>query len=274
MRGRNPDWAETAVRDAASLSAKAALEKGVIDIMARDSEDLLAQLHGRSVKVGARDVRIDTVGMTLREVEPNWRTKLLVAITDPNIALILMMVGLYGLLFEFMNPGALYPGTIGAICLLVGLYALSALPVNYAGVGLIVFGIALIAAEAFSPSFGILGIGGVIALVLGGAIMFDTDIPEFRVALPVLGAVAVASLGITLLTMRLALHSRRYRIVTGREEMIDASGHVLDWEQGSGHVQVHGERWRASGRTELRPGENIRVTGLEGLTLSVEPAAP
>jgi membrane-bound serine protease (ClpP class) len=273
MRGRNADWAEAAVRDAASLSAQAALTQNVIDIVARDSKDLLAQLNGRSVKVGGGEVRLDTSNVILSEVEPNWRTRLLSAITNPNIALILMMIGAYGLLFEFMNPGALYPGTIGAICLLVGLYALSALPVNYAGMALILLGMALMAAEAFAPSFGILGIGGVIALGLGAAIMFDTDIPEFRIAIPVLGAVAAASLGATLLTTRLALKSRRSKVVSGREEMIGASARVLDWDGTSGHVHVHGERWRASGAGELNTGQLVRVVGLDGLTLAVEQAA-
>jgi membrane-bound serine protease (ClpP class) len=183
-----------------------------------------------------------------------------------------MMIGAYGLLFEFMNPGALYPGTIGAICLLVGLYALSALPVNYAGIALILLGIALMAAEAFAPSFGILGIGGVIALALGAAIMFDTDIPEFRVAIPVLGAVVVASLGATLLTTRLALKTRQAKVVSGREEMIGASARVLDWDGTSGHVHVHGERWHASGAGDFHTGQLVRVVAIEGLTLILKPA--
>lgn len=270
MRGRNADWAEAAVRDAASLSAQAALAKNVIDIVARDSKDLLVQLDGRSVKLGGGEVRLDTSNVVLSEVEPNWRTRLLSVITNPNIALILMMIGTYGLLFEFMNPGALYPGTIGAICLLVGLYALSVLPVNYAGIALILLGMALMAAEAFAPSFGILGIGGVIAFALGAAIMFDTDVPEFRIALPVLGAVAVASLCATLLTTRLALKSRHAKVVSGREEMIGASARIVDWEGTSGHVHTHGERWRASGAGELHTGQLVRVVGLDGLTLTVE----
>lgn len=273
MRGRNADWAEAAVRDAASLSAQTALQQNAIDIVARDSADLLAQLNGRSVKVGAGEVRLDTRGMVLSEVTPNWRTRLLAAITNPNIALILMMIGAYGLLFEFMNPGALYPGTIGAICLLVGLYALSALPVNYAGIALILLGMALMAAEAFAPSFGILGIGGVIAFALGATIMFDTDIPEFRIALPVLGAVAVASLGATLLTMRLALKSRRSKVVSGREEMIGAIGTIIDWADSGGHVHIHGERWNASGAGSLNARQRVRVVGIDGLTLLVEPVS-
>ena len=271
MRGRNADWAEAAVRDAASLSAQAALAQNVIDIVARDSKDLLVQLDGRSVKLGGGEVRLDTSNVVLSEVEPNWRTRLLSVITNPNIALILMMIGTYGLLFEFMNPGALYPGTIGAICLLVGLYALSVLPVNYAGIALILLGMALMAAEAFAPSFGILGIGGVIAFALGAAIMFDTDVPEFRIALPVLGAVAVASLGASLLTTRLALKSRHAKVVSGRDEMIGASARILDWEGASGHVHAHGERWRASGTGAFHTGQPVRVVGLDGLTLTVEP---
>jgi membrane-bound serine protease (ClpP class) len=271
MRNRNADWAESAVRDAASISASSALAQNAIDIVARDDEDLLTQLHERTVKVGGGEMRLDTRNVVLTDVTPNWRTRLLVAITNPNLALILMMIGAYGLLFEFMNPGALYPGTIGAICLLLGLYSLSVLPVNFAGIALILLGMALMAAEAFSPSFGILGIGGVIAFALGAAIMFDSDLPEFRVALPVLGAVAVASLGATLLTMRLALRSRRTKVVSGREEMIGMAGRVLDWRGVGGHVLVHSERWRAESTVELQAGQRVRVIGLDGLTLTVEP---
>lgn len=272
MRGRNADWAEAAVRDAASLSAKSALEQKVIDIVARDDGDLLAQLDGRVVALGNGQVRLQTAGLGLTEVLPDWRTRLLSAITNPNIALILMMIGAYGLLFEFMNPGALYPGTIGAISLLLGFYALSVLPVNYAGLALIVLGLALMGAEAFSPSFGILGIGGMIAFVLGATIMFDTDVPQFRVALPVLAAVAVASLGATLLTMRVALRSRRSSVATGREEMIGATGRVLDWQGTGGHVRVHGERWNALAASELHAGQEVRIIRLRGLTVEVEPA--
>lgn len=272
MRGRNADWAEAAVRDAASLSARSALDQKAIDIVARDDSDLLAQLDGRIVGLGNGKVRLQTAGLSLTEVLPNWRTRLLSAITNPNIALILMMIGAYGLLFEFMNPGALYPGTIGAISLLLGFYALSVLPVNYAGLALIVLGLALMAAEAFSPSFGILGIGGIIAFVLGATIMFDTDVPQFRVALPVLGALAVASLGATVLTMRLALTSRRSSVATGREEMLGATGRVLDWQGTGGHVRVHGERWNAHAASELHAGQEVRIIRLQGLTVEVEPA--
>jgi membrane-bound serine protease (ClpP class) len=274
MRNRNADWAEAAVREAASLSAHAALKQKVIDVVARSDNDLLRQLDGRSVRVGAGQVRLDTDRLALVDVPQNWRTRLLVAITNPNIALILMMIGIYGLFFEFMNPGALYPGTIGAICLLLGFYSLSVLPVNLAGIALILLGIALIAAEAFAPSFGILGIGGVAALALGAAILFDSDLPAFRIALPVVAAVVLASLGATMLTVGMAVRSRRSKIVSGREQMIGALASVTDWQGAHGHVHVHGERWRARCRVVLRRDQNVRVVGIDGLTLTVEPSAP
>lgn len=271
MRGRNADWAEAAVRRAESLSANAALEHGVIDIVARDMDDLLSKLDGRKVTAAGVERTLETTSLVLTPVEPNWRTKLLAAITNPNIALILMMIGIYGLIFEFMNPGALYPGTIGAICLLVGLYALAALPVNYAGIALILLGVALMAGEAFTPSFGILGIGGAIAFVLGGGILIDTDVPQFQVSWPVLAAVAIFSLGLAVAIARLALTARRQEVVSGREELIGSRGTVLDWEEGRGHVFVHSERWRAAGVGSLRAGEPVRVTAIDGLTLEVEP---
>ncbi|WP_254684493.1 NfeD family protein [Edaphosphingomonas haloaromaticamans] len=271
LRGRNVDWAEAAVRNAASLSAQAALEQKVIDVIARDRTELLAQVNGRSVTAGGVAITIATHDLTLVDLDPNWRTRLLAAITDPNIALILMMVGIYGLLFEFMNPGALYPGTIGAICLLTGLYALTALPVNYAGVGLILLGLGLMTAEAFAPSFGILGIGGTVAFVLGAAIMIDTDIPQFQISWPVVGIVALASLGLTIVFMRLALKAHRRKVVTGREELVGSTGTVLDWKDGKGHIFVHSERWQAQGVGTMNAGATVRVTALKGLVLRIEP---
>ena len=271
MRGRNADWAEQAVREAASLSAEAALEANVIDVVARDPADLLAQIDGRTATAGGVERRLDTAGMAITSVDPNWRTQLLSAITDPNVALILMLIGIYGLLFEFMNPGALYPGTIGAISLLIGMYALTALPVNFAGIGLIILGLALMAAEAFSPSFGILGIGGIIAFALGGAILIDTDVPQFRVSIPAIAGLAVASAILIVVTARLALSSRRRAVVSGAEEMVGALGTVIDWKDGRGHVFVHSERWRAIGPGVVPAGVTVRVRGVEGLVLAVEP---
>jgi membrane-bound serine protease (ClpP class) len=273
MRGRNADWAESAVRDAESLSANAALEGNVIDILATDMDDLVAQLDGRTVTAGSAERTLATTGLALTDHRPNWRNRMLSAITNPNIALILMMLGIYGLFFEFMNPGALYPGTIGAICLLLGFYALAALPVNIAGIGLILLGIALMAGEAFSPSFGILGIGGIVAFVLGAAILIDTDVPQFQVDWAAIAAIAIFSMSMTVLIARLALTSRRRGIVSGREQLIGSAGYVLDWRGDKGHVFVHSERWRAVAPGRLDKGAPVRVAGIDGLVLRVEPIA-
>ncbi len=271
MRGRNADWAERAVREGASLTARDALAQKVIDIVARDVDDLLTQADGRVVEVGTAKVTLDTRGLTLERFDADWRTRFLAAITNPNVALILMMIGIYGLIFEFMHPGALYPGTIGAICLLLGLYALAALPVNIAGLALIVLGVALMVAEAFVPSLGAIGIGGAVAFMLGAAILIDTDMPEFAIAWPVIGGIAASGVAFALLVGRIAVTAWRRQVVTGREQMIGGRGDVLQWRDRSGRVRVHGERWKAVSSAALRPGQRIRVTALEGLTLTVEP---
>jgi membrane-bound serine protease (ClpP class) len=190
------------------------------------------------------------------------------------VALILMLVGVYGIILEFLNPGVLLPGTIGAISLLLGLYALALLPISYAGIGLILLGLALIVSEAFAPSFGILGIGGTAALVLGAVILIDTDAPGFAVSVPIIAGVAVSGVILTLILARLAARSFRARVVSGAEDMIGAAAKVLQWQQGKGYVWVHGERWQARGPDMLSAGEMVRVTRLEGLVLHVERSNP
>jgi membrane-bound serine protease (ClpP class) len=271
LRGRNADWGERAVREAVSLDARQALAEPVIDIVARDTPDLLAQADGRTVTVAGAPVTLQTRGLALEDLRPGWRHRLLAVVANPNVALILMMIGVYGLIFEFMNPGVLYPGVIGGICLLVGLYALAVLPVNYAGLALILLGLALMGAEAFAPSFGVLGIGGGAAFLLGGTILIDTDAPGFGVSIPLLVGLAVASLAFALLVVRLALSARRRRVMTGREEMIGSIGVVQDWSGSRGHVFVHSERWRAISEAPLQPGDRVRTTHLENLTLTVRP---
>ncbi len=271
LRGRNADWAEAAVRSADSLSANAALARGVVDVIAIDIDDLLERIDGRSVIAGGAEQRLDTRGLALTHVEPDWRNRFLAAITDPNLALILMTIGIYGLIFEFMNPGAIYPGTIGAVCLLVGLYALAALPVNYAGLALILLGIALMTGEAFAPSFGALGIGGLVAFLLGATILVDTEVAAFRIGWPVVAGVALFGVGMTALIARLAVKSHRRKITSGREALPDMMGTVLDWEGLRGHVFVNGERWRATGPTSLQVGEPVRILAVADLTLKVEP---
>ena len=273
LRGRNADWAEKAVREAASLSAQAALKAHVIDIEARDLRDLLGQMQGRVVTVAGRSVRIDSAGLALENMAPGWRTEMLAAITNPNVALLLMMIGIYGLIFEFMNPSSFLPGTLGAICLVTALYAFAALPVNYAGLALILLGIGMLVAEGFLFSHGILGTGGVVAFALGATMLIDAETPEFRISWSLIGGVTVASTAFILLVVRTALSARRRKVVSGPEEMIGASGAVQDWSDGKGHVFVHGERWSASGDRKLGQGQPVRVTGLVDLTVEVEPVA-
>ncbi len=271
LRGRNADWAERAVREGVSLSARDAQAQHVIDIVATGLDDLLAQMDGRTVRVGESDIAIASRDRAIVRIEPDWRTELLAAITNPNVALILMMIGIYGLIFEFMNPGALYPGTVGAICLLTGLYALAALPVDYAGMALIALGVGLMIAEAFAPSFGILGLGGAVAFILGAMILIDTEMPAFEISWPVIAGAAAFSLGFSLVVLRLAWRAQRRKVETGIEQMIGAPGKVLQWSDGQGHVFVHGERWAAAGPDRLEPGSSIRVMRLDGLTLTVAP---
>lgn len=270
LRGRNVEWAEKAVREAASLSAAAALREHVIDIEARDLPDLLTQMQGHVVTAAGRRVAIDSARLTLVHVRPDWRTRMLAVITNPNVAFLLMMIGVYGLIFEFMNPSSFLPGTLGAICLLTGLYAFAALPVNYAGLALILLGVGLLVAEAFLFSHGILGTGGVVAFVLGASILVDAEMPEFRISWSLIGGIAVVSSALIVVMVRAALGSRRRKVVTGVEEMIGAPGTVQDWSDGKGHVFVHGERWSASGDRQLRKGEPVRITGLSELTVEVE----
>lgn len=273
LRGRNADWAEEAVREAASLSAQAALEAGVVDLIAPDLEALLAALDGRKVETATGEITLVTAGLELVHVTPDWRTELLAAITNPNVALILMLIGVYGLIFEFMNPGAIYPGTIGSICLLLGLYALAALPVNYAGLGLMLLGLALMVAEAFMPAFGVLGIGGTVAFVLGATLLIDSEAPGFELSWPVIAGVATASLVLTLVILRLAIRASRHHVESGASAMVGLPATVLDWSGTRGHVLAHGERWAAVGAATLTPGTAVEVTAIEGLTLTVAPRA-
>lgn len=269
LRNRNADWAERAVREAASLSSTAAAREHVIDFTATTIDDLLTQAQGRTVRVGQTDIRIDATGLAVQEFEPDWRTRLLSVITDPNIALILMMVGIYGLIFEFLTPGTFVPGTIGGICLLLGLYALALLPVNYAGIALIALGVGLTVAEAHSPSFGALGIGGGIALILGATILFEPATPGLEISWSVLGGIAVVSLALSVVIARLAFSSRRRNVVTGAEQMIGISGKVDSWGDTSGYVIAHGERWKAISTEPLAAGDSVSVIGRDGLTLEV-----
>ncbi len=268
LRGRNADWAERAVREGISLSAERALKENVIDLIAQDVPALLKALHGREIKVLERTVKLDTEGATLLTLAPDARSRFLGVITNPSVALILMLIGVYGLFFEFSSPSFGVAGVAGGICLLLGLYALQLLPINYAGLGLILLGLALMIAEAFMPSFGVLGIGGIVAFVLGATLLIDTEVPGFGIPLPLIAGAALTSAALLVVVGGMALRSRQRRVVSGREEMIGVIGEVLDAE---GWAFVHGERWRVRSLEPLVPGQKVRVTGIEGLMLSVEP---
>lgn len=271
MRGRNADWAEQAVRKAASLPAKEALDKGVIDLMASDLDDLLHKLDGRKVTVANVPRTLHTKGLVLRRIEPDWRTNVLAIITDPNVAYILMLVGIYGLIYEFISPGMIIPGVAGLICLLLALFAFQILPINYAGLALMLLGIAFMVAEAFVPSFGALGIGGVIAFIVGSIMLMDTSAPGFGISWYVIISFTLVSAAFFILVISLLVKSRRVPVVTGREELIGSSGEVMEDFDGDGLVSVHGEIWSAHAETSLKKGQRIRVTDREGFKLSVEP---
>jgi len=271
MRGRNADWAEQAVRKAASLPAREALDKGVIDVVASDLDDLLHQLNGRKVTVANQARTLQTAGLAVQRIEPDWRTKVLAIITDPNVAYILMLVGIYGLIYEFINPGLILPGVTGLICLLLALFSFQILPINYAGLALMLLGIAFMVGEAFVPSFGALGIGGVIAFVVGSVMLMDTSAPGFGISWYVIASFTLVSAAFFILVISLLVKSRRMPVVTGKEELIGSGGEALDDFDGEGLVSVHGEIWGAYSDVSLKKGQRIRVTAREGLKLTVEP---
>ncbi|MDX1386389.1 MAG: nodulation protein NfeD [bacterium] len=271
-RGRNVKWAEQAVVEAESLPAEEALKIGVIDLIANNTDDLIKKLNGYQVAVGEKELTLQTEGMTVSLYPPGWRFRLLNVISNPNIAYILLMIGIYGLIFEFMNPGYIVPGVVGAICLLLGLYALHVLPVNYTGVALILLGIALMVTEAFVPSFGALGIGGVVAFVIGSLMLMDTEsVPGLEISRSLIATVAVVSAAFFILVVGMAVRARRRKVVSGSEEMIGAEGRALEDFNDEGNVFIHSETWRAKTNAPIFKDQRVRVTGREGLLLFVEP---
>lgn len=272
LRGRNADWGEKAVREAATLTASAALKERVADVIAKDVDDLLSQINGRSVTTAAGEIRLDTKGRNVVELKPDWKMQLMSAITDPNFALILLMIAIYGILFEFWSPGAIAPGVIGGICLIVALTALAVLPVNYAGLALLLFGVALMVAEAFTPGFGIAGLGGIAAFAVGALFLFDpaqSDIP-IAVSWQVVAAMALLSAAFFAGVMGFALRARHRPVRTGAEQMIGSTGEVMSWTENAGRVHVNGETWEARSKQRFSKGQKVRVVSRTGLTLDVE----
>ncbi|WP_137391797.1 NfeD family protein [Rhodoligotrophos defluvii] len=273
LNDRNADWAEQAVREAASLPASAALDQGVIEIIATDLDDLLAKADGRTVRVSGNDVTLRTADLSIAAMEPGWRTRLLGIITNPNIAYILLLVGMYGIIFEFVSGGAIFPGVIGGISLILGLFALNLLPINYAGVALILLGVALMVAEVFAPSFGVLGIGGVTAFAIGSFFLFD-EVPGFQLSPAVVVTASLLSAILLVIVLAAAVRAHRRQVVSGSAAIIGAKGEVRAWSHASGLVHIAGEQWQARASKPLSPGQKIRVTGRDGLTLIVEPEGP
>jgi membrane-bound serine protease (ClpP class) len=271
MHGRNQTWAEQAVRDAASLSAGEALDKHVIDIIATGIGDLLQQVDGRQVMVQGAARTLHTAGMPITSIEPDWRNRLLSIITNPNVAYILMLVGIYGLIFEFSSPGAIVPGTVGAISLLLALYAFQLLPVNYVGLALLLLGVGLMVAEAYQPSFGMLGIGGATAFVIGSIILMDTRAPGFGIHISVIITFAIASVLLFVVIIGMALKARRRPVASGLEELVGGTAIAIEDFTGEGRVTIHSERWNARSDSPVNKGQQVRVTNVKGLVLTVEP---
>ena len=267
--GRNAEWAEEAVRDAVNITANEALEQNVIDLVARDIEDLLTQIDGMTVTMERGEHTLATAELAIVRYDPNWRTQLLSLIANPNVAYFLMIIGFYGLVFELSSPGSLFPGTIGVICLLLALFAFQVLPINYAGLALMVVGMALMVGEAFMPSFGVLGAGGIAAFVLGSVMLMDAE--HLAISLPLIGGVALVSAGLMLWTLTRFATLRRRPAHSGAEQLIGADAVALEDFETSGHVQLHGERWNAVSDAPVKRGEKLVVMRLEGLTVYVTP---
>ncbi|MBE7417187.1 MAG: nodulation protein NfeD [Ideonella sp.] len=275
LRGRDAAWGERAVREAVSLPATDALKRHVIDLIAADVPDLLRRLDARVVRRDAAQggaLTLHTAGAAVVVLEPDWRDKLLAAISDPSLALVLMMVGFYGLLFEFMNPGYVAPGVIGGVALLLALWGLQMLPINYAGLALILLGIAFFVGEAFVPSYGTLGIGGVAAFALGAVLLVDSEAPGFAIPWPLIAAVTAVSAVVVVGVAGMAARARRRPVVSGSAAtLVGAGGTVIEADGAEGWADVNGERWRVRATMPLQPGQRVRVTQVDGLTLGVKP---
>jgi membrane-bound serine protease (ClpP class) len=272
IHGRNASWAETAVREAVSLPASDALRMDVIDVIAKDLPDLLRQLNGRIVNVNGLSTKLNTIDITMQEYKPDWRYRFLSVITDPNIAYILLLIGIYGLFFEFYHPGLILPGVVGAIALLLALYSFQLLPINYVGFSLLLLGITFMIIEILISSLGILGIGGIIAFVTGSILLLDIHSPGYQIAWSLILTMTIFTVGFFLLIVTLSIRAMRKKIITGHEAMIGAEGEVIEYAYHQWHVRINGEIWQAKCATNLKPGQKIRVLDITGLVLTVEPA--
>lgn len=269
LRGRNAGWAEEAVREASSLSSDEALANNVIDVMAVSVADLLKQVHGRTVQVRDGNVTLDTEGVFIEYLEPDWRNRFLSVLTNPNVAYILMLLGIYGLIYEFLNPGMFVAGVVGVICLLLALYAFQVLPINYAGLALMLLGLAFMITEAFMPSFGILGLGGIVAFCIGSVILMDEE--SFSVSIPIIFGTAAVTGVFFIWVLGMLLKIRRRPSVSGREDMLNSTAEVMEDFTDEGYVQTRGEIWKAVSAVPVKKGQRVQIKSIEGLVLHIEP---
>lgn len=268
LRGRNADWGEKAVREAASLSANAALDQRVIDLVAPDVSGLLQSIDARKIETAGGTRTLRTKGLAVETFEPGWLIRLLGVITDPNIAILLMIVGIYGIIFEFMSPGMVAPGVIGTISLLLGLYALNLLPIDYTGLALMLLGIGFLIVEAFNPTVA-LGVGGLAAFLLGAAMLFKIEAPGYQLSWTIIGIAAALMAGLILLTGRYLWSARNSPARVGAQSMRGGSAEILDWSERSGHVLAQGERWRAQSDEPLGIGDEVEIADVKDLILTV-----
>jgi membrane-bound serine protease (ClpP class) len=272
LRGRNAEWAEKAVTEAASLSAIEAKDQKVIELVAGDSQDLLKQIDGRRIAVAGGERILHLAGAPVVAFEPDWHFRVLSIITDPSVAMILMLIGVYGLIFELGNPGLVFPGVMGGVSLLLGLYALHLLPVNYAGLALMLLGLAFMVAEVFVPSYGSLGIGGIVAFVVGALMLIDTDIPGFGIPWTLIVVLALASAAFVIVVVRMAIRARRRPIVSGVTSLVGADGEMLEDATDTGWANIRGETWQVRTAARVLRGQKVRVVAIDGVLPRVAPA--
>lgn len=271
LNERNVSWALSAVEEVKSISASDALKYGVIDLIAEDIEELMEKLDGREVILSGKSISLNTKNALLQSFEPSWKSRFLSTVTNPNIAYILLLLAIYGIFFELINPGSIFPGVIGVISGVIALYALNMIPFDYAGLLLILLGIALMVAEVFVVGFGILGIGGIIAFAFGSLLLFDADTLGQSVSIPLIIAFSLSSLAFFVLVMKLFLSSRSAKVVSGADEMIGMTARVVDTTKSGYLVHCHGETWSAVSESKLSIGQNVEVVELSGLVLKVKP---
>ncbi|HLF66047.1 MAG TPA: nodulation protein NfeD [Gammaproteobacteria bacterium] len=271
LHHRNANWAELAVSKAATLSANAALADNVINLIADDMEMLLKKLNGWEVKVDQRLIKLNTESMTIQQIVPDWRSDFLSVITDPSVAYILLLIGIYGIFFEFANPGFVIPGVVGAIALLIALYALQLLPINYVGLALIVLGVIFMLAELWMPSFGVLGFGGLIAFIVGSILLLDMNWAGYQIVWSLVISMSTVTGLFFFIVIGMAVRSQQRRVVAGQEEMVGAEGEVLTDFDTRGFVQVHSEIWQAVSGHPLKKGDSVVVDKIDGLVLTIHP---